>query len=91
MVDAALPVRLRWMSAGGPYAIDEPTFAGALREIRQSAGLSQRELAERIGTTQSAVARMEMGTAQPKFCTLEKLAEALQRDFCIYVMGVERV
>jgi transcriptional regulator with XRE-family HTH domain len=71
--------------------VDEPTFGRALREMRQSAGLSQRELAERIGTTQSAVARMEKGTAHPKFCTLEKLAEALQRDFCIYVSGVGRV
>lgn len=43
------------------------------------AGLSQREFAERIGTTQSAVARMEKGEAEPKFCTLEKLAEALGR------------
>jgi transcriptional regulator with XRE-family HTH domain len=71
-------------------AVDEPTFGRALREMRQSAGLSQRELAERMGTTQSAVARMEKGIAQPKFCTLEKLAEALQRDFCIFVIGVER-
>ncbi len=90
MVDAAVGPRVRWLCLGEPMAVDEPTFGRALREMRQSAGLSQRELAERIGTTQSAVARMEKGIAQPKFCTLEKLAYALQRDFCIYVMGVER-
>ena len=57
--------------------------------MRQSAGLSQRELAEQIGTTQSAVARMEKGTAEAKFCALAKLTEALKRDFYVCVKGVK--
>jgi transcriptional regulator with XRE-family HTH domain len=59
--------------------------------MRLRAGLSQRELAERIGSTQSAIARMEKGETEPKFCTLEKLAEALSRDLLIHVRAVERV
>jgi transcriptional regulator with XRE-family HTH domain len=56
--------------------------------MRLRAGLSQRELAERIGSTQSAVARMERGDAEPRFCTLEKLAEALSQDLLVYVKAV---
>jgi transcriptional regulator with XRE-family HTH domain len=36
--------------------------AGALREARRKAGLSQAELATKLGTTQSAVARLENDT-----------------------------
>jgi transcriptional regulator with XRE-family HTH domain len=90
MVDAILRGPVRWVCPGEPNAVDEPTFGRALREMRQRAGLSQRELAERIGTTQSAVARMENGATQPKFCTLEKLAEALRQDLYVYVKGTEQ-
>jgi transcriptional regulator with XRE-family HTH domain len=58
--------------------------------MRLHAGLSQRELAERIGSTQSAVARMEKGEAEPKLRTLEKLTEALSRDLLVYVRTVEQ-
>lgn len=44
-----------------------------LREARRSAGLTQRELAERAGTSQPAVARYERGTAVPTLTTLERL------------------
>lgn len=43
-----------------------------LREARLKAGLTQAELAERIGTTQSAVARLESPGANPRFETLER-------------------
>jgi len=89
MAEGSLPGRVRWVCPGEPNAVDESNFGRALREMRQSAGLSQRELAEQIGTTQSAVARMERGTAEPKFCTLAKLAEALKRDFYVCVKGVK--
>jgi predicted transcriptional regulator len=70
---------------GEPDAINESNFGLALRRMRLHAGLSQRELAERIGSTQSAIARMEKGGVEPKFCTLEKLAEALCRDLLVHV------
>ena len=44
---------------------------------REKRGLSQRELAERLGTTQSAVARLEAGNVSPSLPTLDKLADAL--------------
>ncbi|WP_202390346.1 helix-turn-helix domain-containing protein [Tsuneonella aeria] len=43
---------------------------------RARAGLKQAELAERMGTSQSAVARLESGKGRPSVATLEKLAQA---------------
>jgi transcriptional regulator with XRE-family HTH domain len=57
--------------------------------MRRLAGLSQRQLAERMGSTQSAIARMEKGETEPKFCTLEKLAEAVNRDFHVHVAATD--
>src|SRR5262245_56701599 len=45
-----------------------------IREARRNAGLAQQELARRLGTTQSALARLERPEANP---TVETLEEAL--------------
>ena len=50
--------------------------ARALIEARSRAGLTQSELAERMETTQSVVARLESGRARPSTRTLEKFARA---------------
>jgi transcriptional regulator with XRE-family HTH domain len=47
-----------------------------LREARTRAGLSQRDLAARAGTTQSVVGRLEAGIASPNVDTLERLLAA---------------
>ena len=47
-----------------------------LREARRRAGLTQRELADRLGTTQSSIARMESGVVSPTFATLRSAIEA---------------
>lgn len=44
---------------------------------RVELGLSQRELADLCGTTQSAIARFESASRPPKLDTLASLAEAL--------------
>lgn len=48
-------------------------------KARTEAGLTQAELAQRIGTTQSAVARMEtaIGKHSPSIATLKRYASAL--------------
>jgi transcriptional regulator with XRE-family HTH domain len=45
----------------------------ALREARQAAGISQRELAVRAGMPQSTVARIESGVVSPRLDTFERL------------------
>ncbi len=47
-----------------------------IREARSRANLTQEELAERLGTTQSAIARWEKGDVSPRLDTFEKLATA---------------
>ena len=48
-------------------------------KARAAAGITQAEVAERIGTTQSAVARLESGRGKhsPSLATLQKYAHAL--------------
>ena len=48
-------------------------------EVRTRKGLTQAQVAERIGTTQSAVARLESGTGRhsPSLSTLSRYAQAL--------------
>ena len=49
-------------------------LARSLIEARTDAGLTQAQLAERMKTTQSVVARIESGRAHPSTRTLEKFA-----------------
>ena len=53
------------------------SLVAGLAEQRQSAGLSQTEVAARMGTSQSAVARLEAGEADVRASTLERYAAAL--------------
>jgi transcriptional regulator with XRE-family HTH domain len=52
------------------------TIATLVRELRAAAGLSQRDLARRAGTSQPAIARYERDVATPSWKTLERLAVA---------------
>ena len=55
---------------------EEFVLAGAVMDVRNRAGLTQEELAQRMGTTQPVVARLESGRSRPSMRTLERLAEA---------------
>lgn len=67
------------MSSSKPRLRD--VFARRLRATRMEAGLSQRELGRRIGLLEevvsSRVARYELGTSEPDFETVSRLAKAL--------------
>lgn len=58
---------------------EEFAFLDQFLAARAEAGLSQAQLAERIGTTQSAIARLESGASrhQPSLGTLRKYARAV--------------
>lgn len=55
-------------------------IADQVAERRRDRGLSQAELAELCGTTQSAIARLEGGGRPPRIDTLLRLATALDCD-----------
>ena len=52
--------------------------------IRNKKGITQKELAKRMGTKQSAIARLESGNANPSILFLEKLAAALDSELVIH-------
>jgi len=55
---------------------EEFAIASAMIAARTHAGLTQAELAKKMGTTQSVIARLEAGKSKPSTSTLEKLAKA---------------
>jgi transcriptional regulator with XRE-family HTH domain len=58
---------------------EEFTILDEFLKARAAAGITQEEIAKRIGTTQSAVARLESGAGKhsPSLATLKKYAQAL--------------
>lgn len=57
-----------------------PSIGTQIADFRESQGLTQKELAGRIGTTQSAVARMEKGHQNISSEMLKKLGGALRKN-----------
>ena len=66
---------------------DQGWFFGQVAEKvahrRKELGLSQAELAELTGTTQSAIARLEAGGRPPRIDTLLRIAEALDCELVV--------
>jgi len=87
--------RTSWSKTRGPrsevveraYADEErlSEFRELVYRLRTEAGFTQAGLAERMGTTQSAIARMEGGGTQPTLDTLEKLAVAVGQELVVGV------
>jgi len=48
-----------------------------IHDLRLKEGVSQGELAKKVGTRQTAISRLESGRANPSIKMLQKLAEAL--------------
>jgi predicted transcriptional regulator len=74
-----LQERIRTADRGWFFA----AIAEKVAARRQQKGLSQRELAELVGTTQSAIARLERGGRPPRIDTLLRIADALECDLVV--------
>ncbi len=59
------------------FRAEYDALARALIEARAKTGMTQAEVADRMGTTQSVVARIESGRNPPNLKTLEKYARAI--------------
>ena len=86
--DTKLPLerpleRLRERIATGDRGWFFAQIAGKVLERRAAMGMSQRELAELVGTTQSAIARLERGGRPPRIDTLLRIAEALDCELLV--------
>jgi DNA-binding Xre family transcriptional regulator len=66
-------------------------IASQVAEQRAARNLSQRELAELVGTTQSAIARLESGGRPPRIDTLLRIAEALDCELSVELRPRTRV
>ena len=83
--------RLAKASATERAAFDETYAAVALairvgeqiRDAREAAGLSQRDLAERMQTSQAAIARLEAGGVGATLTTLQRAATALDLSITV--------
>jgi DNA-binding XRE family transcriptional regulator len=75
-------IRAEWMkdpAVRAEYERIGPAMdmAFALMDARHAAGLTQAEVASRMGTSQSAVARMERGVVLPSWRSIERYARAV--------------
>jgi predicted transcriptional regulator len=75
-------LKKKWMQDEGfrqAYDALKPEFeiARQLIRARSRAGLSQEEVAKRMRTTQSAVARLESGRQMPAMSSLKRYADAV--------------
>ncbi|MFI5955725.1 helix-turn-helix domain-containing protein [Cryptosporangium sp. NPDC051539] len=72
-------------------AYAEADLASRLAEIvyrlRTNAGLTQTELARRMGTTQSAIARVEAGGSTPTLDLLDRVGRAIDAQITLTVNG----
>ncbi|MXV88541.1 MAG: helix-turn-helix transcriptional regulator [Acidimicrobiales bacterium] len=66
-------------------AVEQDLALGQLiHDLRVRAGLSQRELADRMGTTQSVISRLEEGGgARNRIDTLARVASGLDRHLVL--------
>jgi transcriptional regulator with XRE-family HTH domain len=75
--------RLRRRLAGAENGWFFAAIAHQVAEQRIARGMSQQELAEAVGTTQSAIARLETGGRPPRIDTLLRIADALDCDLVV--------
>lgn len=61
-----------------------------IRKAREAAGLSQKDLAQQLDTSQQAISFYEAGKREPKLETWQKLAAALDESM-IYLMGISEL
>ena len=59
---------------------DAPDLVGRLAAERRARGLTQTEVAARMGTSQSALARVESGDTDVRMSTVARYAAALDVD-----------
>jgi transcriptional regulator with XRE-family HTH domain len=74
-------IKKRWMKEPGfreGYELlgEEFELASALISARIRANLSQAQLAKKMGTSQSTIARLESGSGSPSISTLQRFAQA---------------
>jgi transcriptional regulator with XRE-family HTH domain len=68
---------------------EESSLGNKLRRLREKVGLTQKELAQRIGISHGLVGQIETGRTQPSIATLNSLAQALGVSACYFLLEGE--
>src|SRR3990167_9859811 len=68
-------------------ASDQAKIAKFIHELRKQRGLTQKELATKLGTSQSAVNRMEAGRQNLSVAMLRKISKALGQEILTFSHG----
>jgi len=71
-------VKEEYESLAPQYAIIQAEI-----ESRKAMGITQKELAERMGTAQANISRFESGNYNPSLAFLQKMAESLGKNLKI--------
>ncbi len=66
--------------------VDAFILGERLREERQKVGLTQEQLADKIGTKKSYISRVENGHADIQLSTLQKIFQGLGRKVCLTIL-----
>lgn len=66
-------------------------IARAVIMLRAELGISQLELANRIGTSHSAISRLESGRHKTSVTTLQRVAEALEARLVVSIEPTSRI
>ena len=87
-------IRAEWMlnpAVSAEFERNCPAMemAFALAEARHAAGLTQAQVAQRMGTSQAAVARMERGVVKPSWGSIERYARAVGRRPVVQLVAAE--
>jgi transcriptional regulator with XRE-family HTH domain len=74
-----------------PHTDDDPhTLGRAIRALRDGAGLTQKVLAERAGTSEAYVSNIEGGRRDARWSTVIRLLHALGTDLRQLADAIER-
>lgn len=73
------------------YRPENQAFLATLREVRTRAGLTQRELAERLGRTQNYVTSAERGVVRLDGLQIRDWCEACESGLVAWAKSVEKM
>jgi transcriptional regulator with XRE-family HTH domain len=79
------------VSPMAPRTDDDPhTLGRAIRILRDRAGITQKVLAERVGTSEAYVSNIEGGRRDARWSTISRLLDALGADLHQLADAIER-
>lgn len=68
----------------------EFSFVQTMLDARKSAGLTQKDLAERTGIAQADISKLENGNANPSLRTLQRLADGMGMKLKLEFVPINR-